>query len=126
MPCGAPAAVTALGSTVTAVALGSWHACAVKDDHSLYCWGLAEDGQLGTGSTKGAQTCGLSSACEPSPVQVTSIPSTVIDVEAAGSHTCARTMDGVYCWGDNKSGQVGNGSMATPIATPALVNGLCR
>src|SRR5205814_1920025 len=51
MPCGAPAAVTALGNTVTAVALGSWHACAVKKDHSLYCWGMAADGELGTGAT---------------------------------------------------------------------------
>ena len=125
-PCGAPAAVTALGNTVTAVALGSWHACAVKKDHSLYCWGLAADGELGTGSAMGAQTCGLSSSCEPSPVRVTSLAKTVVDVEAAGSHTCARTTDGVYCWGDNESGQVGDGTTATPIATPALVNGLCR
>jgi alpha-tubulin suppressor-like RCC1 family protein len=122
--CGAPAAVTALGNTVTDVALGANHACAVKKDGSLYCWGAADQQQLGTG-TAATQTCELASACESSPVQVTALGNTVIGVEAAGSHTCARTSSGVFCWGDNTSGQVGDGTSATPKATPVQVAGLC-
>jgi alpha-tubulin suppressor-like RCC1 family protein len=123
-PCGAPAAVATLGNTVTGVALGAVHACAVKMDGSLYCWGLADQGRLGTG-TAGRENCGLASPCESSPVQVTALGKTVMQVEAGGAHTCARTADGVFCWGENTSGQVGDGTMATPKPTPTAVHGIC-
>ena len=122
-PCGAPAPVTALGNTVTGVALGASHVCAVKKDGSLYCWGAADQGQLGTGTAK--ESCGLASKCESSPVEVTALGKTVTQVEAGGSHTCALTDDGVFCWGENMSGQVGDGTTATPKAMPTAVHGIC-
>jgi alpha-tubulin suppressor-like RCC1 family protein len=123
-PCGAPAAVTSLGNTVSGVALGATHACAVKNDGSLYCWGLSAQGQLGT-EVMPTETCGLASPCASSPVEVTALGKTVVEVEAGGAHTCARTDDGVFCWGENASGQVGDGTTATPKLTPSLVRGIC-
>jgi alpha-tubulin suppressor-like RCC1 family protein len=123
-PCGPPAAVTALGDTVTDVALGATHTCAVQKNGSLYCWGTGDSGQLGIGIT-GSETCGLTAKCESSPVEITALGKTVVQVEAGGAHTCALTRDGVYCWGENASGQVGDGTTASPKMAPSDVRGIC-
>ena len=89
----------------TKLAAGFNHTCALKDG-ALQCWGLNLAGQLGDGTTN------------PSAVALVVNQSPgggalgVLAEAAAGmSHTCARMDDGnVYCWGDNLSGQLGNGS----------------
>ncbi|HEV8501874.1 MAG TPA: Ig-like domain-containing protein [Casimicrobiaceae bacterium] len=44
-------------------------------------------------------------------------------ISAGGDHTCGVTLEGVaYCWGDNSSGQLGNGTLANS-ATPVPVSG---
>ena len=92
---------------IAAFALGGNHTCAVSQG-DVMCWGLNDAGQLGNGGTEtslvpvdvctsGAEACKTG--------EITAI--------AAGSaHTCA--IDGpatraVVCWGDNSSGQLGNG-----------------
>ena len=39
------------GRTATALALGSYHSCAILDDGSIQCWGRNSYGQLGDGTT---------------------------------------------------------------------------
>lgn len=40
-----------LGGTVTSLAAGDHHTCAVVDDHEVVCWGFNDYGQLGYGDT---------------------------------------------------------------------------
>jgi alpha-tubulin suppressor-like RCC1 family protein len=74
------------------------------------CWGSNVAGQLGTGNTD----LGFSSSV----ASVTNLTN-VTSVAAGASHACALLANGaVYCWGANRSGQLGNGttvSSATPI-----------
>jgi alpha-tubulin suppressor-like RCC1 family protein len=42
-----------VGATVTQLALGGMHTCALLDTGAVRCWGRADDGQLGYGNTNG-------------------------------------------------------------------------
>jgi alpha-tubulin suppressor-like RCC1 family protein len=46
-----PTPVVGLGSGVKEVACGYMHACALKDDGSVLCWGHNDQGQLGNGAS---------------------------------------------------------------------------
>lgn len=73
-------------------------ACAVTQAGSVYCWGDNTAGQLGA-RTDSQQTL--------EPVHVP-LDATLHSVSVAASHTCALDTSGVaYCWGSNRSGQVG-------------------
>ena len=66
----------------TAVSTGSFHTCALRDNHTIACWG--NDNR------------GLSDAP----------PGTYKAISAAESHTCALRTDGtIACWGTNTQGQ---------------------
>jgi alpha-tubulin suppressor-like RCC1 family protein len=92
-----PVQVEGLESGVTAISAGGYHACALKTDASLVCWGSNLDGQLGDGTT--------TSRLVPTPV--TGLPP-VTAVAAGTIHTCALTVPGpVYCWGNNDTGGLG-------------------
>lgn len=96
-----PKLVTGLEAGVTQVAVGRWHACAVKDG-TVWCWGSDALGQLGDGA---ADSTG------PTPV---STGLTGVTALAAGSdHTCAVKAGAVHCWGANNLGQAGIGTSGT-------------
>ena len=113
-----PVQVSGLTSGVTAVATGDLHSCAVVNG-GVRCWGYNLYGQLGNGSS------GFQSMTNPTPVQVSGLPSgSGVSAVAGGHyHSCAVVNGGVRCWGGNQFGEIGNGS-TTQSTTPAQVSGL--
>jgi alpha-tubulin suppressor-like RCC1 family protein len=109
-----PVAVSGLPSLTTAFALGADHTCALEDDGSVWCWGRNDRGQLGDGTTDESST----------PVEVSGLPAGVVGVAAGGLHSCAIDGDGgVWCWGANEHGQLGDGSTddsPTPVQVPGI------
>lgn len=99
------------------VSTGDMHACALKGDGSLWCWGSSFSGQLGN-TTTGAD------AHSNMPDRVTSQSSNWTQVTAGGYHTCAIRTDGsLWCWGNNLRGQLGQGNQGsdTNRALPSRV-----
>jgi alpha-tubulin suppressor-like RCC1 family protein len=104
------------GKIVTQIAVGSYHACAVTSDGGVYCWGSNVYGQLGNN--------GGGSSSVPVAVNTSGVLNgkTVTQVSASQRSTCVVTSDGgVYCWGQNSNGQLGNNS-TTSSPVPVAVN----
>jgi alpha-tubulin suppressor-like RCC1 family protein len=112
-----------VGSTVAgftniiAVSAGSYHSMALKSDGTVWVWGNNQVGQIGNGSTSGAQLM---------PVQNTTLTN-VSQISSGLLHSFARRTDGtVWIWGNNGYGQVGNGTAVgnqlTPVQNVSMAN----
>jgi alpha-tubulin suppressor-like RCC1 family protein len=109
-----PAPVSGLASGVIAITAGEGHACALTEVGSLLCWGENGHGQLGDGSVTGRTT----------PTGVYGLGSGVAAVAAGSDFTCAMTTaGGVLCWGNNDTGNLGDGTQ-DDAHTPRAVSGL--
>jgi alpha-tubulin suppressor-like RCC1 family protein len=117
-------------SEVSAVSAGGGHSLALLSDGSVVAWGENLKGQLGDGTHTGPSVCKLigheseqSVACSPTPVVVSGL-SGVTAVAAGGSHSLALLSNGtVVAWGDNSSGQLGDGT-TNNSDVPVAVSGL--
>jgi alpha-tubulin suppressor-like RCC1 family protein len=103
---------------IHAVEAGAWHTVAVKSDGTAWAWGHNNCAQLGDGTM----------ATREAPVQITG-PSWswwlggIQAVAAADFHSVALRTDGtVWTWGENRYGQLGNGTMSDS-AVPVPVKG---
>lgn len=105
-----------LGSGYKEATVGSDHACALSAAGAVKCWGLRTNGRLGNGS--------IVASAVSTPVNVTNMTSGVKAIAAGSDFTCGITStSGVKCWGNNPSGQIGNGT-TTQAPTAVDVNGL--
>lgn len=121
------------GATATiAIAAGGKHTCALMPGGTVECWGLNTNGQLGSGTLTGPQTCNGGAACSTTPAAVPGL-SGVVAIAAGSTHTCVLLPGGtVECWGSNAYGELGNATSAGPqtcagnacSATPLAVAGL--
>ncbi len=109
-------------NAISGVSAGSDHACAVVAGvpQPVYCWGNNSSGKLGNGTVTNSAT----------PIAVAGGLNFAV-VSAGGQHTCGVTSSnpqgptaggGVYCWGDNTYGQLGNLS-TTSSSVPVNVAG---
>ncbi|WP_172956030.1 hypothetical protein [Rhodoluna limnophila] len=100
-----PSPVVAIpeGSGVTQVAVGTYSSCAVVQS-GVRCWGRNSIGQLGNGTIADSLV----------PVAVLAAPAAelanISKVSVGNRHACAMGSAGVFCWGENSNGQLGNGT----------------
>ncbi|RIJ71374.1 hypothetical protein D1871_14335 [Nakamurella silvestris] len=109
------------GKKVTQVSAGTSSSCAIAEG-SLYCWGANNKGQLGIGNA--------SPIPSPSPVLVGAplAGKFVTQVSVGQDYACAVAVGKAYCWGNNSSGQLGDGSktshtVPTAVFTSAVLSG---
>lgn len=114
--------------TFTSVDVGTQSSCAITMAGKLYCWGLNKHYELGYDGSKVA-----------TPTEVTGFPEndSLILIKMSNSfnmfkdhvslnhepaHSCALTQKGrIFCWGDNKFGQLGVGNQTSYSMKPLAV-----
>jgi alpha-tubulin suppressor-like RCC1 family protein len=105
------------GTTVTAISAGQDFGLARTSKGHVRAWGHGDGGRLGDGNISNSDT----------PVKV-KLPTgaRVKALAAGGTHSLALTSDGLFAWGFNGDGQLGDGtttSSATPVRIFILVRG---
>lgn len=107
------------GKTISKLSSGSRHTCVIASDNRVYCWGYGYYGTLGNGMVFSGAT---------SNVPVATITTGVLagkdirDISSGYYHTCALDTDGkAYCWGENGSSQLGDGT-STNFSVPRAVD----
>jgi alpha-tubulin suppressor-like RCC1 family protein len=112
------------------VACTSDHALALARDGSVYAWGRGSSGQLGIGPlpTVNFRTRSARIVPEvPYPVRVPDLGE-ITAISAGAGHSLALRRDGtVLAWGENKLGQVGDGTLVNrdrPIVVPGVRNAI--
>ena len=106
---GTPTNVAGVSDAV-GISAGGSHTCALLRTGGILCWGNNESRQLGDGSTV---------AYSKTPVTVSGIADATA-IAAGQYYTCALRSDHrIACWGDNYSGQLGDG---TTTISPNPVN----
>uniref|UniRef100_UPI00345EEAB7 cutinase family protein n=1 Tax=Rhodococcus erythropolis TaxID=1833 RepID=UPI00345EEAB7 len=100
-------------TSVSAVAAGADHSCALMTDRTVSCWGRNIFGTLGDGTKTDSLT----------PVKVVGINDAVA-VALTNNLSCVLRASGkVSCWGDNASNRLGNDALpwsTTPVDIPGI------
>jgi alpha-tubulin suppressor-like RCC1 family protein len=101
------------------ISAGAGHSCALRAGGRAVCWGRNDSGQLGDGTRRASAR----------PVSVRDLEQS-LHVAAGGlddggeliAHSCAQTKGfNVRCWGRNREGQLGNGTVTdSPVAVLVL------
>lgn len=91
---------------------GSLHECLIQIDGKLYCWGSNNQGEVGDG---------LLPVDRQKPVHIENDVWNAID-SGASTHTCSANSYGkLFCWGDNRAGQLGIGNKDPNKSVPTVV-----
>ncbi|MBX7148667.1 hypothetical protein K1X76_06235 [bacterium] len=102
-------------SNATMVDCGEKFSCAVTTDGEVKCWGSQIVGRMGNGVSSEAVQFVPSAVKTDAQTNL----SNAVEVSLGFAHACAYTnnngVSDVYCWGQNTSGQLGNGSTANSL-----------
>jgi alpha-tubulin suppressor-like RCC1 family protein len=109
-----PGTVAGGGTTWSQVAVGSYHAAAVKTDGTLWTWGYNFYGQLGSGTTTDRSSPGTTAGAG----------TTWRQVSTGGYYIVAIKTDGtLWTWGFGTYGVLGNGSTASTSSPNTVAGG---
>jgi cysteine-rich repeat protein len=87
--------------------MGDSHSCILMADMNVRCWGSGSSGQLGYGANEN-----IGDDEFPSSILDVMVGGSVLEIDAGGSHSCARLENGkLRCWGGAFSGQLGYGNV---------------
>jgi alpha-tubulin suppressor-like RCC1 family protein len=118
----APVDVVGLGSGVDKISTRNQTTCALTNAGGVKCWGDNSYGNLGDG------TYSPNPFFSDVPVDVVGLSSGVTAISVGNTHACALTsIGGTKCWGDNRRGQLGDGtrtSSAVPVDVVGLSSGV--
>jgi alpha-tubulin suppressor-like RCC1 family protein/lysophospholipase L1-like esterase len=117
-----PTAVPALPQPVAQVAAGAAHTCAVAAGE-LWCWGRNESGEVGVVPDDDCRERHSVRPCRAAPRRVPGLEGVAAALALGERHTCVLIGGGVWCWGANARGQLGDGTRDWR-ARPRLVVGL--
>jgi hypothetical protein len=134
-------------SSLTSLALGTWHACAtqleVTGSDSLHCWGRNDGGQLGAPSPDVCRVGDVAVPCALKPVKLPFRAGKTADSPAFGSDrgvragdlfTCSLRGTEISCWGSSRDGIFGDAALCsaglrrswpTPIGSVDAPNATC-
>ncbi len=99
-----PTQIPSLSDVIHIAGSGNGTGCAVRKSGDVHCWGVNNRGENGTGKVGG-------NTYRPNPPVVGL--SGAMRVFGGQHYLCALTREkSVYCWGDNRNGQMGRGSSA--------------
>lgn len=106
-------------SGVRQISQGGSHSLALLRNGLAQGWGLNNDGQVGVGSESTADCL-----CLPTPTTIGAL-SAIRKVDAGEEHSAALLPDGTLAaWGDDSSGQLGDGEADPTQPTPGPVPGV--
>jgi len=123
-----PVPVSGLSSGVAAVADGGYFSCALTKTGNVWCWGNNSSNQLGTGNNSGAAAFFETPQEVLDPTGKTPM-SGIVAITLGSSHACAlNSAGGVFCWGDNTDGQLGDGPSfpKLPVPVQGLASGIAQ
>jgi alpha-tubulin suppressor-like RCC1 family protein len=113
-----PVDVVGLDGQVVAIS-AMLHTCALTIDKRALCWGRNDDGEVGDDTT----------ITRTLPVAVSGLDADIVAIAPGIFYTCALTAaGGVKCWGDNRYGQLGDGTTEnrlSPVDVMGLTNLWC-
>lgn len=118
--------VVDVGSNVQAIAAGTDHTCALLGSGGVLCWGIDDEGQLGTPE----DTSNIGDDEPPSASTEVLLNGQGVLIAGRYDHTCVAYVGGdLQCWGGGGAGRLGYGdtedvgdnedvSLVTPLTIP--------
>ncbi len=109
-----PQDIQGLPSAALQLSSNFYHSCALLQNGEVWCWGIDTGYELGPGC--GKQVCGAT--------HVSTLAEPVSAISVGRQFNCVLTTEGIVkCWGENSTGQLGNGTtddLAVPLRVAAI------